>query len=199
MYLETCPHYLTLRANDPKLKILEKINPPLRTQDDIEKIWEGIKMGYVHCIGTDHCACKKDKKMGNGDIWSALPAFPGVETMFPIMITEGLRRGLSLEKIAAICSTNAARIHGIQNKGAVKVGNDGDLVIVDLKKKVKVTPDILHGYSDFSMYEGMDLIWPKMTICRGNVIVKDGEIVGKAGMGRMVKCLPRTVMKAPLI
>ncbi|MFQ5761630.1 MAG: amidohydrolase family protein, partial [Candidatus Bathyarchaeia archaeon] len=98
---------------------------------------------------------------------------------------------VSLEKLVEINSYNTARIHGIPNKGVIAPSYDADIIIVDLKKTRKVTPEMLHGVSDFSLYEGLELKgWPIMTICGGTTVMEDGEIVGKPGTGMVVKNQP---------
>ena len=82
IFLETCPQYLTLTKNSP-VGNLGKVNPPLRSTDDVEALWRGISEGVVDTIGTDHCANLKETK--KGDIWSAKTGFPGSATMLPIL------------------------------------------------------------------------------------------------------------------
>jgi dihydropyrimidinase len=119
--------------------------------------------------------------------------------MLPAMISEGYRkRRIPLERIVEVTATETARIHGIPNKGAIKVGNDGDLVIVDLKKRVKADDKVLHYTKgrDYSLYEGWTFHgWPIMTICRGNIVAENQEIVGKPGYGKVIKRLPRDTIK----
>jgi dihydropyrimidinase len=118
--------------------------------------------------------------------------------MLPLMLSEGFhKRDIPLERIVEICSYNTANVHGLPNKGDVRVGYDGDLVIVDLNKKVRVSQDILHGRSDFTLYEGWEITgWPTMTILRGEVIAEEGDIVGKPGFGRVIRCIPHNLRKS---
>lgn len=191
---ETCVSYLTL-TRDSTIGVLGKVNPPLRSRMRQEALWRSVRDGYIQCIGTDHAVHKKEKKVGEGDVWSAWPGFPGSETMLPLMLSEGFhRRGLPLERIVEVCSYNTARIHGIPNKGDLAVGYDADVVLVDMKKEVKLSTDILHGASDFTLYEEWQVKgWPIMTILRGNVIVEEGSMVGKPGLGQVVACRPSAV------
>jgi dihydropyrimidinase len=130
-------------------------------------------------------------------------SYPSSELMFPFMISEGFnKRGIPLERIAQITSTNTAKIHGIPNKGSIRVGYDADLVILDPKKSVKIDGKLLH-YSqirDFSLFEGETFTgFPVTTIVRGNVVAENGEIVGKRGYGKVVKRVPRKGPKKPTI
>ncbi len=119
--------------------------------------------------------------------------------MLPVMISEGhSKRRIPLERIAEVTATATARIHGIPNKGAIKAGNDADLVIVDLKKRVKADDKVLHYTKgrDYSLYEGWTFHgWPVMTICRGQVVAEDQEVVSKQGYGKVIRRRPRDKIK----
>ena len=189
---ETCPHYLT-HTKDSGLGILGVVTPPLREKKDIEGLWHGIKSGVIDCMGSDHATIMPRSEKEKGDIWTTMPGWPGTETLLPVMLSEGVKKGrIPLEKVVEICCYNPARVFGLYpRKGTISVGSDGDLTIVDLDKKVKVTPDVLHSAADFTIYDGWEMKgWPVMTICRGNVVMEEGEIVGKPGTGRFIKSLP---------
>jgi dihydropyrimidinase len=187
VYSETCPHYLAFTKNDD-FGILGKIAPPLRDKNNIQSIWNGIQNGTIDTIGTDHMGgiLKKDK-LGKGDVWSALSGFPGVETMLPFMLSEGVNKGrISLERLSEICSYNTAKIFGLHpRKGTISIGSDADLTIIDLHKKIKVSPEVLHTASDFTLFDGWSFEgWPILTMVRGNIVMENGDIVGKPGTGK---------------
>jgi dihydropyrimidinase len=185
--VETCPHYLTL-TEDSDIGNLAKVNPPVRQQADLDRIWQGVLDGEIATIGTDHCAMPRARKAG--DIWSAAAGFPGMATMLPVMLTEGYRkRGLSLQRIAQLLSHNAAKTFNLYpRKGALHVGCDADIVVVDLDLEKVVNPADLASSSDFSLYEGKMLKgWPVATLVRGTLVAEDGKITGRAGHGRFLK------------
>ena len=187
VFVETCPQYLTLTKDSP-IGNLGKVNPPLRTQEDIEELWKGISEGLIDTIGTDHCATRKEAKMG--DIWHAVPGFPGSATMLPILLSEGVNKNrISLEKVAEVTSFNAARIFNLfPRKGTIQVGSDADLCIIDLSLSKKVEARMLQSQSDFSLYEGWTLKgWPTLTLVRGKIVMKDGQIVGPKGHGFFIE------------
>lgn len=191
LFLETCPHYLT-HTHDTPIGSLGKVNPPLRTADDMEYLWEAIANGTIDTVQTDHNARRRDKKQGS--IWKASAGFPGLATLLPVMLSEGFhKRKLSLTRIAEIICSNPARIFGLTpRKGAVQVGADADLVIVDLDLERNVQPAMLGSYSDYSLYEGQTLKgWPVLTMVRGEVVMKDGQVVGKHGYGRFHRRVAR--------
>lgn len=188
VYLETCPHYLTLDYTGEGLKepLLAKVNPPLRTKEDQELLWRGLQSGLIECVGTDHCSPSYNAKRADGNIWNMLLGFPGMATMLPIMLSEGVNKGkIGLEKVVEVCSYNTARVHGLYpRKGTILPGADADLVIVDLDRKMKVIPEFLQSGANFSLYEGWELKgWPVLTMIRGKVVMKEGKIVADAPHG----------------
>jgi len=186
LFVETCPHYLSLTQEAP-LRSLGKVNPPLRSSEDNEALWKGIAQGLIDTIGSDHCPFTKEDKPES--IWEARTGFPGSATILPILLSEGVhKKRVSLEKVAELTSLNPARIfHLFPRKGTIQVGSDADLCIVDLNLSKKVEPKLLHSVSDFSVYEGWTLTgWPVLTMVRGKTVMKDGEIVGPPGHGRFI-------------
>ncbi len=187
IFVETCPHYLT-HSTDFR-NITGKVVPPIRKKEDVQKMWESIRDGTINCIGTDHVANRLDMKMGDGDIWSALSGFPGIATMLPVLLSEGVNKGrIRIEKVAALTSLNAAEIFGMfPRKGTIAIDSDADIVLIDLEKEQKVTPELLQSYSDYTIYDGMTLKgWPVTTIVRGEIVMEDGQVIGKPGYGKFV-------------
>lgn len=187
MFVETCPHYLTHSTDFQN--ITAKVVPPIRSKEDVKSMWEAVRDGTVNCMGTDHVANRLDMKLGNGDLWSALSGFPGIATMLPVLLSEGVNKGrIRIEKVAALTSMNAAEIFGMfPRKGTISIDSDADIVLVDLEKEQKVTPELLQSYSDYTIYDGMTLKgWPVMTIVRGQVVMEDGQVTGKPGCGKFI-------------
>ena len=183
--VETCPHYLTL-TEDSAIGSLAKVNPPVRQQADLDRMWDGLLKGEIATVGTDHCAMSRSRKQG--DIWAASPGFPGMATSLPVMLTHGHRqRGMPLQQVAAVTSYNVARAFNLPRKGAVRVGCDADLAVIDLDLTRVVDPKDLASSSDFSLQEGEALTgWPVMTLARGAVVAENGKVIGKPGHGRFL-------------
>lgn len=186
--IETCPHYL-VSSIESEAGLLAKVNPPVRTTDDSEKIWNGIKDGTVNSIGTDHCNSSFAVKGGRTEQARVKPGFGGVGLLLPILISEGYhKRGISLERIAEITSRIPAATFGLSDKGRIAQGCDADFAIVDLEDEFTVSADKLNSASDYSIYEGMRLQGrPVMTICRGNVVMENNEITAAPGTGKYIK------------
>lgn len=186
--LETCPQYLTL-TNQAKAGLLAKVNPPLHSQSDIERLWKGIAEGSVKTMGTDNVPVRKEKRFERGTgVWDVFVGFGGPGMILPTLISEGYhKRGIPLWRLSQVNSINAARIFNLPSKGEIKVGFDADLAIVDLDWE-RTIDESLFGDSDFSIYEGMTFKgWPRYTISRGTVIQKDGVITAECGRGKYIR------------
>jgi dihydroorotase-like cyclic amidohydrolase len=113
---------------------------------------------------------------------------PGLETFLPLLLTGVNGRRLSLERLAATTSENPARIYGIYpRKGSFLVGSDGDLTVVDLKKRWKIKSEDLVtacGWTPYEGYETQGLATD--TIVRGEMVLEDGEIVSREGQGTFI-------------
>ena len=179
---ETCASYLSLTCESAPSPA-GKVNPPLRLSDDVEALWEGVADGTIDVVASDHVPRRMEVKKGG--IWKASPGFPGVETILPFFLTEGSKRGLPLETLAAKVTTAPALIFGLPaGKGSLLPGAQGDLVIVDPETPIEIFAEKLNSYADYTPYEGQRLKYmPIHTILRGQVIVEDGRYVGKPGDG----------------
>jgi dihydropyrimidinase len=188
IHVETCPHYLTL-SNESQKGYLAKVMPPIRSSQDVETVWHEVQNGRIDTIGTDHVANRLNLKLGGENVWSALAGFPGMGTMVPILLSEGVNKGrINLQQFSNMTSYNTARIFGMYpKKGTIQKGSDADIVMVDLKKEAKVSSESINGFSDYNVYEGWNLKgWPVKTIVRGNIIAEDSKIIAKPGYGKFV-------------
>jgi len=176
VYSEIGTHYLVLH------KDAWKINVPLRDRSTHETLWRALASGDIDCIGSDHVAHTRPREaMDTGNVWTTVSGFPSrVEGMFPMMLSEGVNKGrITIERLAQVASENPAKIFGLYpRKGAIVPGADADLVVVDLARQAKITKDILHTVTPWSIYEGWDVTgWPVMTVCRGSIVMEwpEGE------------------------
>ena len=124
--------------------------------------------GEVDTVVSDHACCMEEMK--EGDTWSALPGFGGTSLIYPVLLSEGVhKRGLPLSRAAELASTNPAQRYGVfPRKGAIAVGSDADLAIVDLNETRTVSVSGLHSAQDHTPFAGMALRgWPVATVLRG--------------------------------
>jgi dihydropyrimidinase/allantoinase len=135
----------------------------------------------VRSIGSApiHACCSEEHK--EGDLWQALPGFGGTAQIYPFILTEGPKHGLSLLRCVELVATNPARAYGLSpRKGAITVGADADLAIVDMAESYPVTTERLLSAQEYTPFEGMELTgWPVHTLLRGRSAFAEGEGVGE--------------------
>ncbi len=188
VHIETCPHYLThdisWQGGD-----IGKINPPLREASDREALWQALLAGDIDTVATDHV--HRDITAKKGGIWNASPGCPGLETLLPVLLTEGHhKRGMALERIAEVSATSPARLMGLaQSKGSIAVGYDADLTFVDLDRTWKLDRADVVSSAGYSIYEGWHFQGAIVhAMSRGFLVLRDDTLQdGAAGRGRFVK------------
>lgn len=199
IFAETCPQYLVLDESCYSLPESEGLkyicSPPIRDKHHQEKLWEGIREGYIQTVATDHCSFSfsEQKLMGKDDFRKCPNGLPGVETRIVLMFSEGVSKGrININKFVEVVSTNPAKLFGIYpQKGCIAVGSDADLVVIDPKLKKRITKGELHENTDYTPFEGIEIIGcPIMTISRGEIIVENNKFTGQKGRGRFLKRKP---------
>ena len=168
-----------------------KFSPPVRHKADNDALWEALASGLVDCVGSDNSPTLWDAK--EGSVWEIARGGPGTGVLLPLVLSEGVNKGrLTLERAVEVTSTNAARIFGLYpKKGAIQVGSDADLAIVDMSLEKTVSHELFGTWSDYSLYSGVSLKgWPVITMLRGRIVVADGKSKVEPGYGQFV---PRLV------
>jgi dihydropyrimidinase len=155
-------------------------------------LWDALAEDAVQVVSTDHCPWDYATQKALGcNAFNAIPnGAPGIETRIPLLFSEGVGKGrLSLERFVEVCATSPARIFGLYpRKGVIAVGSDADLVIYDPNQRVTLTQARLHQHVDYCPYEGHKVVgYPSTVLLRGEVIVQDGQYVGRPGQGQFVK------------
>jgi len=200
LFAETCPQYLVLdkalyEGSEGRYYIT---SPPLRSVEDREALWEGIKDRTIDVVATDHCPFTSAQKDIGKNIFSKTPnGLPGVETLLPLVYSEGVvKRELSLNQLVEILAYNPARIFGLYpRKGTIEEGSDADLVIFNPRKEVEIQASELHMNLDYSPYKGLTLKGvPEITISRGEIIYERGNFPADSGRGRFI---PATSTNTP--
>jgi dihydropyrimidinase len=191
VYGETLHQYLNYSVEDykrPNGQIYHTY-PSLKSAEDQKALWAGAAGGAIHCIATDELCCTlKDKTIGNR-IDDVTGGNSGVEPRLAVMYTEMVvRRGYPLTRYVDLVSSNAARIMGLYpRKGAIAVGSDADITILDPTRRGKIQAADLHE-TDYTPWEGHDIFaWPVMTMLRGKVMVENGRCLANPGDGRYLK------------
>jgi dihydropyrimidinase len=195
-YAETCPQYLFLDYSYYEREGFEGakyvMTPPLRDKANQEQLWKGLRMNDLQVISTDHCpfCFKEQKELGRDDFTKIPNGGPGVENRMSLVFDGGVAQGrIGLNRFVELTSTAAAKIFGLfPRKGTIAVGSDADIVIFDPNREQTISAATHHMRVDYSAYEGRKVKGvSEIVLSRGNVIVENGNFLGKAGSGKFLK------------
>ena len=190
---ETCPHYLFLNENAlNEVGVFAKCNPPLRSEEERQGMWEMVNNGSIDIIGSDHAPyTKEEKERGSEDIFTPPAGFPGLSTRLPLLFTAVKEGKMELDRMVELICENPARIFGLYpKKGTIAVGSDADFVIFDPDKKDVISKDKMFTKCRDSalVYDGWEVYGkPEKTIVRGKVVFDGGKITVSPGYGEIVK------------
>ncbi len=193
IYCETCTQYLTLtedcynKENNEGLKYI--MAPPLRKTEDVEALWKGVLNDDVDVIATDHCPFFLEQKLNAKNDFTIAPGgVPGVEERMEIILTEGIKRGISINKIIDKLSTRPAEIFNLYpKKGTIQVGSDADIIIISENNEI-IKQENRHSRTDYTPYEGFELDYTvETTILRGDIIIQDNKLEVEMGNGQFVE------------
>ena len=193
---ETCSHYLSMTDKDViENGPLFKCAPPLRSQEEVDRLWSYVVDGTFSGIASDHSPCSYDEKfneiLGNKienvfDVWGGIS---GIQSGFQVSFYEGcVKRNVCPCVLANAMAKQPAKAFGIYGrKGDIKVGFDADLLIVDPEKEWEITSESLLYVNKISAFVGMKgKGLPVCTIVRGNVVAEDGKITAEKGVGTFI-------------
>ena len=185
--VETCPHYLVFTEADmDDLGARLKINPPLRTAEDQEGLWQRLAAGRLTAVSSDHAPWPVGNKTKE-NVFDNHSGAPGVETLAAVMAGAALDRGLDIDAVARLLSTNPARRFGLTGKGSLAPGADGDITVIDPDQKWTVDEAELHSNAGWSPYHGYTTsARVTLTVSRGEVVWDGSSLQGSAGRGRLV-------------
>jgi allantoinase len=180
--VETCPHYLHLASEAiADGATLNKCAPPIRSRENREQLWQGLRDGIIDLIATDHSPCPPEmKRLAEGNFKLAWGGIPSLSVALPLIWTEASSRGFSLLDIAHWMAEGPARLAGCHlRKGRIAAGYDADFVVFDSDSEFLVNKERLHYRHPVSPYLGEKLRGVvKATYLRGNPVFAEGEFPG---------------------
>jgi len=168
---------------DAPTGVYAKVNPPIRSREDVEYLWEKLLEGKIDWVCSDHACCRHELKIDRKqpqEVFLAKSGFGGTEYLLSALMTEGRRRGLSLNRIAELTSWNPARRFGLPSKGDLAPGFDADIVLVDPDRSFTVRASESESAQGYTPFEGLELQGKVMsTYLRGELIYDNGQVVGE--------------------
>jgi dihydropyrimidinase len=190
IYAETCPHYLTftdeLYADDDEAEVIKRvISPPLRTRADVDALWAGLRDGVLDIVASDHVPDRLDteKRVPAPPFPQISNGAPGIETLLSVVYSEGVAKGrIRVERMVEVLAATPSRLFGLPSKGAIEVGRDADLVLMDPEKRRTFRQADLHHTSDFTPYEGLEVTGAiRQVLVRGRRIgEQDGRFLERS-------------------
>ena len=178
--VEMTPHHLTFSSDDyGRLGALMQMNPPVRTAEHRERLWQGLASGITDVLGSDHSPHTLEEKQKP---YPQSPSgMPGVQTLVPIMLDFVNKGRLTIERFVDLTSHGPSRIFGMARKGRIAEGYDADLTVVDLKRRREIANGWIESRCKWTPYDGVTVTgWPVGTLVRGRCVMWNGEIIGQA-------------------
>jgi dihydropyrimidinase len=195
---ETCPQYLFLDQSAYERDGFEGakwvMTPPLRERWNREVLWQGLRLGHLANVATDHCpfCFQGQKELGRGDFRKIPNGAPGIENRLSLVFQGGVvEKRFGLQRFVELTSTAAAKCFGLfPRKGTIAVGSDADIVVFDPARKERISvenPRTHHMRVDYSAYEGLEVQgWSETVLSRGRVLVRNGRLE-RSGGGQYLK------------
>jgi len=169
MTCEVTPHHLLLsRADLEDLGTFGRMNPPLRSEERREAVYERVSEGAVGVIATDHAPHSRAEK--EATVLEAPSGVPGVETALPLLLNEAREGRISYERVRDLTAANPTEVFDLPGKGRIAEGNDADLVLVDPEDPREIHGADLHSKCDWTPFEGFSGVFPELTMVRGEVV-----------------------------
>lgn len=186
---ETCLHYTTLDDSIyEEMGNLPVIQPPIRSEDGVEAMFEHFDDGVLSVLSTDHCAYRRDQKEGT-PWWDINPGANALQTSLPVFYDEAVnRRGYDPSFVVELMCSNPARTFGMLRKGTLDPGTDADVVLFDPEAIYTITAEDNVSAADYTIYEGREVTGrPTKTFVRGELVAEDGQAVGEPGHGQFLE------------
>ena len=174
--------HLMLDTNS-RAGVLAKVNPPIRPREDVEFLWQQLLEGRIDWVVSDHACCRHETKAAKhalGNIWLAKAGFGGTEYLLPALVSEGAKRGLSMNAVSRLTSFNPAKRFGLNSKGDIAPGLDADLALVDPRETWTIRAADSESTQGYTPFEGIELSAKvKATFLRGSLICENGKVADK--------------------
>ena len=173
---EITPHHLFLSSQSyRKFGTLALTDPPLRNKNEVLALWSGLKNGLIDIVASDHAPHTFEEKTRS--VWEAKPGIPGLETIFPLLMTQVTKDRLKLSELVRLTSENPSQIFSLKNRGSIKNGNWADVIVVDMKSVYNIDASCFYSKAKYSPFDGQQVKGKVIkTFVNGILIMDQDEI-----------------------
>lgn len=185
---EVTPHHLFLSSEHLKrYKTLALTDPPIRSEKDIEALWEALKQCSIDALASDHAPHTIEEKETES-VWDARPGIPGLETSLPLLLTQVNKGVLTIPDVVRVTSKKPADIFHLKGRGSLDEGYCADLVVVDINREYQIDSSKFYSKAKYSPFDGWRVKGkPVKTFVNGLLVMDEGEIVAKPGIGKIIR------------
>lgn len=189
---EITPHHLFFTEEDgEKIGTWLKVNPPIRSKEHQVAAWQALNDGTIDFVASDHSPYsheEKDMENKDNNIFECGSGTPGLETMLPALLAAVNNQKISLKRLVEVIAINPAKRFGLfPRKGAIRIGADADLVIIDMQKKYRVKNEDMYTKMKITVFDGMEIQGAiEKTLVRGNLVFDSGDFPIKPGYGEFI-------------
>ncbi len=184
---EATPHHLLLSSKHLKrCNTIALTDPPLRTEKDVETLWNALRQGLIDAVASDHAPHTIEEKEA-ASVWEVKPGIPGLETTLPLLLTQVNKGRLTLPNLIKVTSKRPAEIFHLRDRGSLAEGFHADLVVVDMKRKHRIDSSEFYSKAKYSPFDGWKVRGtPTKTFVNGRLVMDEGEIVANPGVGQII-------------
>lgn len=187
--IEACIHYLTLSSDKevPNLQGLSKCNPPIRDSKEKEALWQHLKNDEITIVSTDHVSWSLERK-NNPIMLKNASGMPGLEVLYPLLLTGCLKREIPFSKAAKVMAYNPANLFCMAEKGSIEVGKDADISIFKYEPYIYDSQKSGNNIANWSPYDGMQIDFKScMTFLRGKIVCENQKVLACPSNGKFIK------------
>jgi len=185
---EVTPHHLFLTSDDLRRQgAIMLTNPPFRRREIVQKLWKGVSEARIDIVATDHAPhSMRDKTVDS--VWEVKPGIPGLETLLPLLLTEVNDGRLTLDDLVRLTAERTAELFRLEGHGLLKEGYNADLAVVDMKRRSRIEASRFYSKAKYSPFDGWQVRGvPVKTFVNGSLAMDGGDVVAKAGAGRVLR------------
>jgi len=163
------------------------MDPPLRSQEDVQTLWRNLIGGGIDFVVSDH-APHTLKEKEDENVWNVPPGIPGLETTLPLFLTMVNEGRITMNRLVEVLAQKPARLFHLNSKGFLKKGFDADFTIVDLEEDFTIDPSHFYSKAKYSPFSGWRVSGKAIKVfVGGKLAIEDGQVLSKPGSGRIVR------------